>query len=631
MQTTETSTTRYSGRDAVVETGDHVEDELKVLDLFNEVREKFERAASRTHYEARRNDLFYDGRAWDFIDSVSSAYHQTGTAAPITRANRARTQRNYLRSLVQTWSAFLNRGRPSVKGYPSHASPIAMRAADVVNRYIAYLRQKTNHDSLWTRATKKAQLHASIGIRTTWDPDSGPERDGMALGEIEFRPFTVFDYITDLSEDFNTDGKYCATRRIVDVDDARKVLRDADIADEPQVIDQEQDEVDTSTMTRADGVEVWDFWHRPSARIPKGLFALIVGGHVVEAREFPYEHGELPLTVWVIDEVTGTPFGGTHVNDAVPVQQSLNESHTVIRGIRRDISEFLKFFGPKAIVEEIGSELGALALSDPEMAKALGWVTPPLGVVGDLRQLADRDRDDLHENFGLNDVTTGATKAAASASGRSVAYQAELDTNKLQGPARNRDECMLRIWRQALALVRQYQVEPRVVTLRREDGSLDQFAFDAADLDGVDVQLEPFSAEEQSGAARANAAVEGVGQGIVDPTRGAELARTGLEETGGEFADRSAAQAMIGAALGGRQLDMPISNPAIAMQEIQAAISMMGPLPQLLALAQRLTPPPVPAGGSPGPEGPGRSLRTQPAQLPSSSLQGVVGAAGGPL
>lgn len=558
--------TERSETDVELESAPWVEEPETVLELLDRMKETHQPYEAETFLEASINERFVAGRqALEVSDGIVTDLDQDGVRYPT---------RNLLRNYVLTWAARILEDRPSVKAWPSDSSLGDMAKVEIANAVISHQYARQDLDAMMSRAAKLAQMHSCVGFKIAWDPDVGPRGPGVEpgqtapLGEISVDLVSVFDYITDGAEHVR-DAQWCAFRRYVDEDTARALLwakyEDETIAPEPC-------QRETMWQGEEKGVEIWEMWVRPGPRYPRGVFAVVIGGHVLDVRPFPYAHGELPLAVWKIGSKRDHPHGDSHVADARKVQQDLNKTLNVRREVERAFADACRLFGPKDIVDQVDGEHAVVNTEDPNWKQKVGYMDPPKATLGEIDQRIEQHQRDMGMVFGLNEAIYGAENAK-STSGRAIAYLKELDSQKLSEASRNLGECLRRIFRQVIRLTQQYVDQTRLVHIAGPDKAVQAVAFRGAQLEGIDIILEPTSGAERWRAAQVGQLEERMAAGFEDPKRVAELRDTGLQQTGGEQAAAERIQQQIMKAMEGHLTPpMPDVNPALAMREVQTAL-----------------------------------------------------------
>jgi hypothetical protein len=519
-------------------------------------------------------------------------------------------RKNKLKNTLLTWSARMSRARTMAMAYPSDANPSDLATADVANAILDYQRQIQDRDALLARAALLCGMHGTTALYQTYDYDAGPRKEREAVldafglpvrdpstGEMIYRevegsgdPFvellSVFDFVTDGAKDVQKNGKWLLVRRYLDPDEAKNALR---AAQQEAAAEGRQGPPDTEVSIEnvqnrmqqgptREVVEAWEMWWRPSkmGRLKDGLFAVVIGGKVVRATTYPYEHKQLPLAVWRCMDVTDDFYGATWLEDAAPLQIGLNHSKRVLAH-RAEVAGQLRGLIDPEIKEVWGdSPDGMIDVASAEKrASGVSFVEVP-DIPRDMFEMADRYEQDISDVAGVSDVASAGDAAAGTKNARLVAYATQIDELKSEHTARNRDEMELTIDQQALALWQQFVTRERLVRVVGEDKAVSAAYFKGAEIRGVDVRLDAAPGTERLGAARAKATEEGAASGMVDPARASEMVQTGLSGTADEAASRQRLQALAQQAMSGAAVQADLTVPPdFAIRELRMMISMM--------------------------------------------------------
>lgn len=591
--------------DVVVETAQMERDDgtsqkyesLTVLGLLGEIQKVQYKAELSAYPKAILNERFLHG---DQIVRRENAPSDTivddGLAWP---AWLSPTPRNVLRNYALTWAARVTRDEPSIKAWPNEAGPSDPASANTANAVLSFYRLKSRRRALLPEGAWNAQSAACVAFKAAWDPDEGPKTpEGQPLGDIKVEMLTIFDFGIDPTDRIE-DAQWCFFRSLIDKHEARSRLWAAGIKEEAELFSGSLPGQD-----RDDVVEVMELWFKPSARIPRGLFATIVGGQVVDSMDFPYEHGQLPVAIWKVQARAGHPYGDTHVNDAVPLQDNLNKLHAALTSITAKCARWMKVLLPQSMLDVWGDADEAIGFTDAENANAIRVISAPPPSPLIVSQIEEHERM-ISQVFGVNEQVEGS-QASQSKNARHLAYISELDAQKLSTARRNLDDCLLRLDRQVLRLAQQFIVDERLIRIVGPQGAPEIVAFRGADLDGMDVILEPAPGADQSRAAQALDAEQDAALGYDTPERAGERRRSGLPEAGYEALARRAVQVQIGQVLQGyAAMPDPVIPAAVAQSELQLAIEQHAADPYavqalqglLAAYAAQVAPAPAPAAG----------------------------------
>lgn len=569
-------------------------DANSVLALMDECRKEVDSYALRYLSQAEYNERMCEG---DQLIELGTTWAIDDAQWP---DDVPRTNRNLLRNLRLTWSSRILEDRPFISAYPAEPGADQMKA-DLANKILEFLRQQYDWDDMCFRAAQLVQPHSCVGWKVVWDPLRGPpskgvpvldefgqvvvgpdgqpvlEKVGEPLGDVSIELVTIFDFGVQATEDVES-AKWCFFGAYKDEWDARYLLNAAGMREDPKV-----EEYSDVWGVKKRGVRVYELWWKPDYRFPEGLYAIIVGDKVVEARPFPYEHGELPLAVWKCGSRRNSPYGSTHMDDAVPIQKNINEIVASLQAQARQIGSIKALLHP-AIAEQWENGNQIIKVPDPTMAQYARYLDPPNRAEVLVSSLEDNVQA-LFSVFGLNEMLTGAENIKSGTAAKSIAYLNKLDSMKMAGAARNFGKCVLRVFRQSLKLYQQYVPVPRLMQISGQAGTLGSTMFQGADLAGVDVRLEAASAIPNYRGAIAGEADEQMAQQGPTPQLQEQKA-TGLREDAFTAAQRDMVRAQVEALMRGepQQAD-PQIQPDIATAEISRLSSHVRGTPAAQALA----------------------------------------------
>ncbi|QDP59176.1 MAG: hypothetical protein Unbinned4336contig1001_10 [Prokaryotic dsDNA virus sp.] len=551
-----TSLQRLDGKDADIKTSAIEDGILTVRTLCYELTEKGQRSVTNFAVKAERNELFMRGEQYRDIDRFSARITDFPWDDTVPRITH-----NLLRNLVLTWCQRILKDRPSVTAYPSSSEPSDLGAAKAAAALIEYFEFENGVDAKLFDILETACADGIGGIKVYYDPVSE---------EVKWDVVSIFDFYIDNTENAE-DANWVVFKRHIDVYEAKALLKPLGVTDV------EASEYKVNDLESREGVETFEIWYKPDDRIPKGIYALIVDGNVVEQMDYPYvfpylENPEseqtralLPISLFKVTFIRGTVYGDTWMNDAVPIQRQINEIESVLTKLRRDTGS-VKLIAPGTVVDTWDTADSMVKIDDPQKAQIVKWLDPPK-----INSILFEDRDRLERRLydiaGLNEVLTGAQSAKAGTSAKQIAYLSELDNMKMAGTARNIEKFIITLFRTTLHLVRNYYVYPRIVRLVGENNAISSMYFMGSDIDGVDVRLEPRAGAERYSAQQAANVIERAEGGLEDPATVMERSRTGLEETSGQTELKGKLIGQADAAMSGQpQQPMPDVNPAYASQ-----------------------------------------------------------------
>jgi hypothetical protein len=421
---------------------------------------------------------------------------------------RPKVTKQILDSLIQTWATMIVKDRPSVVCVPqSPSNPLNVMAAKTATAFVEFYQNEERTAEKIGMSALYAALHGTGCLKVIMD---------LGKNSVTVTPMTIFDVFIQNTHN-KEDVKWVLFRSYVDKYDAAAQIRavEPDYDGEPALSDYK----DGAGGTRK-GVEKWEIWHLPCSRFPDGLFACIIGDKIVEQfDEYPYtfedkETGKkksiLPVIYWKCRPITGMTLGETWAAKCIPLQLSLNmlfskslEDSLLARqvmvldeGMRNtDLleGERARLFLPSGVAPDRIKYLSPAPI-DPNQAKGI--------------QDAEKA---LYDAAGLSPSTLG--QAPSSQSGRAMAYQAELDTNKHAIAAKSLESAIQEMWELILKLVQKYMNTATQIQIAGED----VLPFTGADIQGVSVKLEQRGERESSLAVKTEKAEASVANGMAPP------------------------------------------------------------------------------------------------------------------
>lgn len=556
-------------------------------DLVAEAKASWKQLAKPYLARAEFNERMMHGDQWSDIVN----FELTDAEWPdfVTRSSR-----NLLRNLILTYAAKLTEDRPFVAAYPT--SPTSdIRKAEIATGVLRYYKEKLDWDDIMFQAAILCEVHGSVGFKTVWDPLGGTwipgepvideltgvpalNEDGTEVttpgrwsGELAIEVLSIFDFGTDGAQDVSR-SDYVWFSRHGSKYEARAMLKAAGYT--PDVIDGiEEESYNDIWGDPHTGVPITEYWHRPGFRFPDGLYVVMVGDHVVLAEDFPYDHRQIPLSIAKIGDLRGSPFGSTHVNDAAPIQRSINK---IVSALDRQAEMIAKIYlmahgTVVQAIEDGGADHGMIPMNQPEWSQYTRYLEPPDRIAVLVSSLDD-NTNALYAVFGLNELLTGTESMKSGTAAKSIAFLNKLDSMKMAGTSRSFNRVVKRVWQQAMALCAQYM--PDEIFIEATDGTqVDIEMFRRSDFEGLDIRLEPasgldaFSASGQE-SAMAQMQIQGPTPDLMD------RAVHGLPNSRYQNADRKSVMALVEQAMAGQPVQAdPNIDPNTAIRELTTLLS----------------------------------------------------------
>lgn len=519
-----------------------------------------------------------DSTTADLFSDLSSS-----ATAPITE--------NRLYPLCLTWGARVNQGRVEAVAYPFHTSRGDVLAARGANMILEYEEQRQDEQGVIGRAAMLTQMHGDCLFYPLWLEGDGPFRvvrqktdelgpvfdpmtrqpvmeEAWEYGGIREEVIAAPDYWTSGEEHYDR-ASWLVVRRLVPLSTARRLLRGAGFESKglPET------KIENVTGVARKGVEAYECWIKPGDENEKGMFALVVADHVIHVTPYPYDHGELPGSIWKCGMLRGSPRGKTHVSDAIHQQRLINRALASIL-IRAKAAAWMRLVGPSGLTANVdGNPLGIIQI-DTDKTKERVFFLEGAEIPSSLMAVYERAIRALHDVFGVSPETATGGDPTESKSGKQMRIAEQLDAQKL-GPARQAlEKCRERCRRQWIALWQQYVDNARLVRVIGPDGAVTAEHFRGADLKGADIRLEPAMGIANSRLAGQREAEELGAAQLIPPGEALERRATGLPGTIAPADSRARIDAQAREALAGRpQQPLPDVDPKVAIARLQEHVS----------------------------------------------------------
>lgn len=477
-----------------------VGDKDQITSLLEELKQLPNTTFRRTYNQGRANEKIASGNlTTDSIvrNNLTNSYaEQDFPKAP----------QQILNNLVLTWSALMCKDRQSVYAVPVSNDLDKISAAEIFTKVIEYTETEEDISYKWHTSAIYNAYHGTAFMYIYFDPDKQ---------RVCWKPLSIFDvYLDDKAEPSEID--YCVVREFIDPWTAEDMIKAAnpEYTGEPDT-ERYQDGQGYDHV----GVPKYTIWYKPCARYPTGLYACVVGGEVVESTEYPYifmdKDGEkevalLPVVWWYCRKNRGTSYGMTWASDCAPLQTALNELNSKLLRNAQISQSYLVI--PKSLNNNEGfDQVNQMIMVDPgsDMAN-INWVSPaPI----DPNQIQEKGNliQSMYDSAGISQATAGQ---AGGQSGRALAYQAELDTQKHADAFKSFEVAIRNAWNLDLKLKQKFYTVPQKLLL---DDGVTELVYNGADISGIDIRLESRSERESAQSSKVEKAQQLAASGMAGP------------------------------------------------------------------------------------------------------------------
>ena len=248
-------------------------------------------------------------------------------------------------------------------------------------------------------------------------------------------------------------------------------------------------------------VQVKEMWVKPCRKYPEGAVITWASEQILYVHTpWPYSHGEYPFTKF--DHVpTGRFYGGSVVDDLIPLQKEYNRSRSqIIEAKNRTSKPQLLAARGSINPNKVTSEPGLIIEYTP------GFPAPsplqPVSLPSYVIQEQDRLDKDIMDVSAQGEIAKGDTPPGIEAAS-AIAYLQE-ESDSIFGPTlTNMEEGVEKIGQHLLSHAKDFWDEKRKVTVVGANKAAEVHYFSMADIDGeIDLRVEAGSAMPRSLAAK---------------------------------------------------------------------------------------------------------------------------------
>jgi len=321
-------------------------------------------------------------------------------------------------------------------------------------------------------------------------------------GDVEYRVVMATDLLVDRhpSRQYRN-ARYCFERQVMTVEEARlKWPKAADqIQGDKEVQFYDYDQMQTYTDKNC--VEVWHFYHRRTDYFDKGRYVVFTAKGVLDSKDFPYSHRELPYVRWVDVENPGELHACSFFEDVKGAFGAYNNLNNMI--LRNEIMVGSpKWMMPAgaADIRELGNAITVVQFKGPTPPQ-LVQANPTGQGAYNLRETLKTEGMELADvsRAGNGNPPPGVTAAVA------LQYLSELEQERWNITVLKHNEAVLMTAIMTLSVAGDFYdpSDERMIRIQGSDGEWMSQFFDASNLSkDYDIRIQASSALPESKAAR---------------------------------------------------------------------------------------------------------------------------------
>lgn len=247
------------------------------------------------------------------------------------------------------------------------------------------------------------------------------------------------------------------------------------------------------------GVQVREYWARPSKDYPQGCRAVIIKNKIVDHDEKPFD--PMPYVMFRNIEVPGRFWPDSIVQQLRGPQTELNKIKSQILENAARIGNPALMTSRQAMVEYSGAP-GERIYYDSTVQDAIPRYLQPAEVPGYVREQIDRIENSIREISGQHEITSGNVPAGVTAAS-AINLLLEQDDTRLGPAIYDMEGNIARAGRKICELMAQFYTTERTIAFAGEEGTWDVFGFRGSMLNGnTKVSVQAGSAMPKSKAAK---------------------------------------------------------------------------------------------------------------------------------
>ena len=429
---------------------------------------------------------------------------------------------NHVYDMVETKTAKMSRFRPAIAVLPANDEWHDKQNARAVKTLVDSRWYEKDIDAIFRECQRASYIYGEAYIHVHWNPDIGEvhplqkkfKEKGMEVPVLDENKQTIK----------NQDGESVTIKseiRIGDVDYKIKYPDrvfpngDAQNWDDVEHITEieymhieevkadypdQAKKIKRSTETRFDyeqfeerrlksEVPVKTFWHKPTKYLPKGLYIKFTDDVVLEKRDFPCDHGQIPFCRLTDVDVPSTVFARSFISTIRQLQRHYNN---LASGIARNhgLASAPKWIMPKGAcsVKALNNEATIVEYQGP-VPPRLENMNPTHAEVFNYMEKLEANIQKLSAVHGIS----RGTPPSGIRAGVALQFLDEQEQERENNGVSKRNSLIRNVAKQTIALMRQhYKPEDnRMVRLLGKDNSIMLQSFDMADFTTVyDVRIQ---------------------------------------------------------------------------------------------------------------------------------------------
>jgi len=404
------------------------------------------------------------------VDVARDFAKSSGEHSTLPKWFEDKTVLNVLQEIVRTAAAIVSANKPTWVVEPLGDDTHKYQAARGVGKLLDYFYRSNDTASLLDDVVLRAALLGTAGIFADWDsqvgrgdiPDSAMHREGWFITE----PVDIFNLHIEPGVGGIDRAHWAMRETTLHLEEARFYYNRADIDPHAQTHDgsstvsrhlrivADTESANMSLEDQSGRIRVLEYWERPTLDYPDGYRSVVAGDTLVDSG--PLLGGEFPVYMMRFSLEPWRDYGGGIGSLLLQLQRDLSMTWNAYRA-RRDQEVRPPFWAASnAAPKGINSKPGAINPYNPRLGRPEPWQFQPFTQT--TGKMAETTIQLMQHIAGINDASRGETPTS-NATGRMVAYLAELDNRKLGPTVRSMGRMLSKFGRRLVRLWQSYGSE----------------------------------------------------------------------------------------------------------------------------------------------------------------------------
>ncbi|MBQ7453280.1 MAG: hypothetical protein IJS68_03335 [Clostridia bacterium] len=441
---------------------------------------------------------------------------------------------NHIAPIIETRLAKLKRVRPTVNVRPTSSEESDVYCSKLCKAIIEYQKRKLNLSKLVSEASVWSEVCGTAFYKVVWDSNAGKviacdDKTGKKFysGDVNISVCSPFEIFPDSNSVSDVDE--CSSiihARIMPTSEA-KMLFDVDVKggdryaytfDGNTFLSGISGRSNVSKVTkdvRHNHCLVIEKYVKPNAEYPDGRLIIVCENKLVYDGQLPFVFGEsqergFPFVKQIAIKDVGSFWGGSVVERCIPIQRAYN-------AVKNRKHEYLaRLTGGILAVEDGSVDMDNLEDEGLAPGKILvyrqGSSLPRYMDHGEVPYDFNREEDRLLNEFitvsGVSELMRDSSVPSSVTSGRAISLLIEQDESRLSATGEYIRESVLQICDYILKLYKQFASTERLCEITDENGDIEVYYFNGAQITNYDVVLDSVNELTESPAQRRNTILE---------------------------------------------------------------------------------------------------------------------------